>query len=281
LVQEVVMHRRLAAAALLLLAAPFARAAYSPATADGWSTTAGRVAGLGGALFRTDVWLFNPDDSATATVTLVLHPAVSTGQAAAAPVASDPIVLAPRETRFIPDVTLETVPAGDGVVGALEWQSATAIMAAARIYTFTPTGTFGFFLAGIPQSESMTAKSSPDDDIHVLQMYGVNSGDVNFRTNLDLANTSGVVLPVEVRVIDPVTALVYGGTQTYSIAPGSLLRVGQILEAVGAPRIDGLRVTAAVAAGASVPSGGLLAAAYTADNRTQDAFAFVGQRQSP
>lgn len=275
------MHRRIAIAVLVLFAAPFARAAYSPASTDGWFITAGRVAGQGGSLFRTDVWLFNPDASSPATVTLILHPAVSTGQPAAAAVASDPIVLAPRETRFFPDVTLETVPAGDGVVGALEWQSASAVMAAARIYTATPTGTFGFFLAGVPQGESMTAKSSADDEVNVLQIYGTNSGDENFRTNLDLTNTSGVVLSVEVRVIDPVSALVYGGTQAYSLAPGSLLRVGQILEAVGAPRIDGLRITAAVAAGTSVPAGGLLAAGYTADNRTQDAFAFVGQRQSP
>jgi len=28
-------------------------------------------------------------------------------------------------------------------------------------------------------------------------------------------------------------------------------------------------------------SGGVVAAAYTLDNRTQDAFAFVGQRQAP
>src|SRR5262245_31693668 len=171
------MHRRLAAATLLILAAPFARAAYSPATANGWFITAGRVAGLGGALFRTDIWLFNPDDSATASVTLVLHPAVSTGQSAAAPVTSDPIVLAPRETRFLPDVTLETVPAGDGVVGALEWQSATAVMGAGRIYTFTPTGTYGFFIPGIPQGESMTAKADASDDVRVLQMFGMNSSD--------------------------------------------------------------------------------------------------------
>src|SRR5262245_11651627 len=275
------MHRRFAAAAFLLLAAPFARAAYSPATTNGWFVTAGRVAGIGGALFRTDVWLFNPDASAPATVTLVFHPEVGSGQGAAAAVSSDPIVLAPRETRFLPDVTLETVPAGDGVVGALEWQSATAVMGAGRIYTFTPTGTYGFFIPGIPQGESMTAKADASDDVQVLQMFGMNSSDADFRTNLDLTNTSPVVLPVEVRVIDPVTSLVYGGMQTYSVAPGSLLRLGQILQTVGAPAVDGLRITAAVSAGTAIPSGGLLAAAYTADNRTQDAFAFVGQRTSP
>jgi len=84
---------------------------------------------------------------------------------------------------------------------------------------------------------------------------------------------------VEVRVIDPTTSEIIGGTQSYSVAPGSLVRLGQNLVTVGAPLKDGLRITVAVKEGTVVPSGGILAAAYTLDNRTQDAFAFVGQRQ--
>jgi len=273
------MTRRLAVSVFLLLLASRALAAYSPATTNGWFITTGRVAGLGGALFRTDVWLFNPDDGATVTVTLVFHPAVTSGGADAAPLSSSPLILAPRETRFLPDVTLETVPAGDGAVGALEWQSSGPVMGAGRIYTFTPTGTYGFFLPAIPQSESMTAKESSSDDVHVLHIFGSNSGDSNFRTNLDVTNTSGVTLPIEVRVIDPTTSAIYGGTQVYSIAAGSLLRLGQILESVAAPLEDGLRITVAVKEGTTIPAGGILAAGYTLDNRTQDAFAFVGERQ--
>jgi hypothetical protein len=277
------MNRRLAvafAALMLALVLP-AQAAYSPSTDNGWFITAGRIAGAGGALFRTDIWLFNPDAAASVTVTLLFHPAVTSGQASGAPISSAPVTLAPRETRFFPDVTLDTVPVGDGIVGSLEWLSSGPVMGAGRIYTFTPTGTFGFFLPAIPSSESMGAKASADDAANVLQLYGMNSGSADFRTNLDLTNTSAVPLPVEVRVIDPVTAQIYGGTLTYNVAPGSLLRLGPILTAVAAPLADGLRITVAIAAGTSVPSGGLLAAAYTLDNRTQDAFAFVGQRQDP
>src|SRR5215471_13318000 len=104
--QEVLMRRTLIAASAFLLAASFARAAYSPATTNGWLITAGRVAGVGGSLFRTDVWLFNPDDAASVTLTLVLHPAVTNGAPASASISSAPIVLAARETRFFPDVTL-------------------------------------------------------------------------------------------------------------------------------------------------------------------------------
>ncbi|HEX9303392.1 MAG TPA: hypothetical protein VGA31_02975 [Thermoanaerobaculia bacterium] len=277
------MSRRLLATAslavLLLVPASLAQAAYSPATANGWFITSGRVQGQFNTLFRTDLWLFNPDSSASVTVTLTLYPAIADGAPPATPVNSSPITLAARETKFLPDVTLSTVPAGDGVVGALRWQSSAPILGAGRIYTAAPTGTYGFFVPAVPVAESLTKKASASDSVNVLQIFGVNSGDSNFRTNLDITNTSSVPLPIEVRVIDPVTSEVYGGTQNYVVAANSLLRVGAILSTVGAPLLPGLRITVAVKETAPFTSGGVLAAAYTLDNRTQDAFAFIGQRQ--
>ena len=278
------MSRRLLAtaspAALVLLSASLAQAAYSPATANGWFITSGRVQGQFNTLFRTDLWLFNPDSSASVTVTLTLYPAVADGAPPATPVTSSPITLAARETKFFPDVTLSTVPAGDGVVGALRWQSSGPILGAGRIYTAAPAGTYGFFVPAIPVTESLTKKASASDSVNVLQIIGVNSGDSSCRTNLDVTNTSSVALPIEVRVIDPVTLEVYGGTQNYVVAANSLLRLGAILSTVGAPLLPGLRITVAVKETApAFTAGGVLAAAYTLDNRTQDAFAFIGQRQ--
>ena len=115
-------------------------------------------------------------------------------------------------------------------------------MGGARIYT-APSGTggtYGFFLPAIPVSESLTATTSS------LQIFGMNSGDSNFRTNLDVTNTSGVDLGIEVRVIDPATGESYGGPQDFTVAAKSLLRLGQILVTAGAPAIPGLRITVAV-----------------------------------
>jgi hypothetical protein len=238
---------------VLLLAASPARGAYSPATTNGWFIVAGRVVGFGGAQFRTDVWFFNPDAANSATFTLTFH-----GQ------------------------LLSTVPA-DGQVGALEWFSNIPIMGGMRSFT-APSGctggTFGAFQPGIPTTEAMTPKQSPTDSSNVLQMFGTNSGDPNYRTQVDVTNTSPVAVQIEVRVIDPVTAVIYGGTQTFSVAPKSLLRLGRILETVSAPLTDGLRVTVAIAYGTVVPTGGVLSVAATLDNRSQDQYAFVGQRQS-
>jgi hypothetical protein len=269
-------------AIVVLLVASAAGAAYSPSTTSGWFIVAGRVTGFGGAQFRTDVWLFNPDAQTTAVVTLTFHPQVATGGGAAVPISSAPIALAVRETKYLADVLLATV-AADNQVGALEWSSNIPVMGGMRSYT-APSGctggTFGAFQPGIPTTESMTPKQSATDSSNVLQIFGTNSGDTNYRTQVDVANTSGVAVPIEVKVIDPVTAVVYGGTQSFSIAPRSLLRVGRIIETVGAPTVNGLRVTVAIKEGTAVPSGGVLAVASTLDNRSQDQYAFIGQRQS-
>jgi hypothetical protein len=150
------------------------------------------------------------------------------------------------------------------------------------VYTISLTSpaTFGFFVPAIPVAESMTAKMSATDSSNVLQIFGISSGDSNFRSSLDVANTSGVTLPIEVRVIDPTDASVYGGVQNFSLAAKSLLRLGNILQTVGAPLKVGLRVTVAVKESSAIPSGGVLAVVTTLDNTTNDGFAFVGQRQS-
>jgi hypothetical protein len=274
------MNRRILAAAAALALFAFARpaqAAYSPATSNGWFTTAGRT--TGGAS-RSDVWLFNPDTITGnfVTVTLIFHPAVGSGAAQGAPVASSLIILAARETKYLPDVTLSVVPAADGVFGSIEWQSSGPLLGVLRNITGT-SGTLGPIVPGTPQSESMTPKASSSDAVNVLHLFGLSSGDANFATRLDVANTSNVVLPIDVKVIDPSNNVV-GSNQHFSIAPRSLLRVGTILQTVGAGLIDGLRITVGVTEGTNVPEGGILATATVTDGRTADSYAVLGQRQS-
>ncbi len=274
-------YRAAVPAILLFLAASAASAAYSPSTTNGWFIVVGRVTGVGGAQFRTDNWFFNPDAVNFATFTLIFHGQVANGGAAPAPISSSPITLAPRETKLLADVLLSTVPA-DGQVGTLEWQSDRPIMGGMRSYT-APSGctggTFGAFLPGIPTTESMGPKQSATDSSNVLQVFGTNSGDPNYRTQFDVINTSSGSVTIEVKVIDPVTALVYVNN-SYAVAGKSLLRVGRILESSAIPVINGLRVTVAIKEGTAVAAGGLLAVGETLDNRSQDQYAFVGLRQS-
>jgi hypothetical protein len=274
------MNLRTCAAAVLfasLLATGAAHAAYSPASTNGWFPIVGRGPGAApNTQIRSDVWLFNPDLSAAATVTLVFHPAVSSGAPAGAAVSSAPIVLFPRETRFLPDVTSATVAAGDGSYGALEWVSDLPLLGTLHKYASGIQGTAGGYSGAIPASESMGARASATDAVTVLQVFGLHSGDASFTTALDVANTSTVALPVEVKVIAPDASIL--AASSYTIAAHSLLRAGNPFAGLAAN--EGLRVTVAVKENTAIPSGGVLAAATVTDVRSNDANVVLGARQS-
>ncbi len=259
-----------------LLSASSALAASSPASTNGWFPIAGRGPGPGNTQVRSDLWLFNPDLTTNATVTLVFHPSVASGAPAGASVSSTPIVLFPRETRFFPDVTALTIAAGDGNFGAIEWVSNVAILGTLHKYASSIAGTAGGIYGATPSSESMGAKASAADAVNILQLFGLHSGDASFSTQLDVANTSTVALPIEVKVVQPDASIV--ASTAYTVAPKSLLRVGNPLS--GLPLNDGWRITVGVKEATSVPSGGILAAATVTDVRTNDGNVVLGSRQS-
>ncbi|MFN2633864.1 MAG: hypothetical protein ABR610_10645 [Thermoanaerobaculia bacterium] len=262
---------------LLLLCAANAGAAYSPASPNGWFPIAGRGPAAGNAQVRTDLWLFNPDASAQAHVTLTFHPAAGSGAPAGAAVNSAPIVLFPHETKFFGDVTAATLPAGDGLFGAIEWTSDVAIMGTAHKYVSSVAGTAGGTYGATPSSESMGARSSATDTVNVLRVFGLHSGDASFSTALDLVNTSTVPLPVDVKVVQSPSTAILSST-SYTIAPKSLLRVGNPFSGIAAD--DTLQVTVGVREGTAISSGGVLAAATVTDLRSSDANVALGQRQS-
>ncbi|MDQ2870881.1 MAG: hypothetical protein M3S32_09075, partial [Acidobacteriota bacterium] len=230
---------------LFLFAASHAQGAYSPASTNGWFPIAGRGPAAGNAQIRTDIWLFNPDPSAQAHVTLVFHPALPPAPGGPA-VTAAPIVLFPHETKFFGDVTAATLPAGDGNFGAIEWTSDVAIMGTAHKYVSSVAGTAGGTYGATPSSESMGARASAGDTVNVLRLFGLHSGDASFATALDLVNTSAVPLPVDVKVVQsPSTAVL--STTSYTVAPRSLLRVGNPFTGIALD--DTLQVTVGVREG--------------------------------
>jgi hypothetical protein len=270
------IHRSAAAVLCALLIAPaIGYAAYSPASTNGWFPIVGRGPGPSNSQNRTDLWLFNPDAAANATVTLTFHPSAASGAPAGAAVNSAPIVLFPRETKFFPDVTSVTVPVGDAF-GSLEWNSNVAVMASVHKDLSSVTGTSGGVYGGTPGSEALGARASATDSVNVLQLFGLHAGDANFSTQLDVANTSAVALPVDVRVIQSPSNSILA-TTSYTVAPKSLLRAGNPFQ--GLSLDETLRVTVAVREGTSIPSGGVIASATVTDLRSSDANVVLGQRQ--
>lgn len=262
--------------ALALAMPAISTAAYSPASTNGWFPVVGRGPAPGNAQIRTDLWLFNPDATAQATVTLVFHPSVASGGAQAASISSAPVELFPRETKYFPDVTASTVAAGDGSFGALEWVANIAVMGTVHKYVSSVAGTSGGYYGATPISESMPARASATDSVNLLQLFGLHSGDASFSTALDVANTSTVALPIDVRVIRSDATIL--ATSSYTVAPKSLLRAGNPFTGLSAD--DRLRVTVAVRENNPVTEGGIVAAATVTDLRTNDSNVVLGQRQS-
>ena len=176
-------------------------------------------------------------------------PSVSSGQSALPDVTSDPITLAPRETRFFADVTLGTVPAGDGVVGALEWRSDRSAHGLGAHLHIHAHGNLRFLPAGDPdvrvhdaQDGRRRSRARPPDLRHQL---GRRELPDEPRRREHLERDAADRGPRHRRRPRRSSAAP-GRTR---VAPGSLLRLGQILETVGAPLEDGLRITVAIAPG--------------------------------
>lgn len=193
---------------------------------------------------------------------------------------SHSIAIGPGETKYLPDVTQITLAAPDGQVGALEWRSTLPLMGGIAVYTEgSGGGTYGFGVPATPFSRSMPPKRSSSDTANELQLFAMNCGDPNFRVGLDITNTSNATVPVDVRVVDPFTGVPYGGVKSFSIPPRSLYRAGRILETVGAPLMQGLRITVSIREGTVLGpgGGGIIALVTTLDNRTNDGRSFAGQ----
>jgi hypothetical protein len=268
--------------ASLLLTGPPALAFSSPASTDGWIPGVGHATGSTGT-FQTDLWIFNPSSENPTDVTLEFHLAEADGTAPAAEVTE---VIAPRETRLFSDFTTTEMNLSGTVLGNLHYTSdAGNVMVAARIYTAQPSGTFGFFQAGIPSSEALGPRSSSDDTVDIWQMYGL-TNDASFRTNVDVTNTSPFPVTVILNVVEPESSLIInnaGAGQTATLLPYSNHRFSDVLNAsnVGSTYVNApaLRVTVAVPETEN-PAAGVFAVASVLDTRTSDGYLFPGERQS-
>src|SRR5215472_5723242 len=237
-----------AAAAVLLRWLP-AAGFSSPASTDGWIPGVGHATGSTGT-FQTDLWVFNPSSENPTDVTLEFHRAEADGSAPAAQVTE---VIAPRETRLFTDFTTTEMNLSGTVIGNLHYTSDGGnVMVAARIYTLQPSGTFGFFQAGVPSSEALGPRSSSDDTVDVWQMYEL-TNDAGFRTNVDVTNTSPFPVMVILNVVEPESSLILnngGAGQTATILPYSNHRFSDVLNPsnVGSTfaNTPALRVTVAV-----------------------------------
>ncbi len=253
--------RKLLIVSLLLASVAGTALAVSPGT-DVFLASVGRLQGScpGGvcALYRTDVWIYNPSTSQTATVGVYF---LARQTANTAP-AVQYVQVAPGETKAELDI-FQTLYGLDEVAGALELKSDQQIVVTGRIYdanvqTNKGTGTAGQFFPGIPKELAIGAGSGTN-------LIGVSQDAAGtFRANFGFVETTGNTATVVVDKRDGSGTLL--ASKTYTIGPYGAQQVS--ITDVGGPLGTNQRLVVNVTQG----SGRIIAFASQIDNATGDPY---------
>jgi hypothetical protein len=231
---------------------------YVPAVGHGTGAVSGGVA----ALWRGDVWIFNPSTTQSATVSIYMllrnqgnpNPAVRT------------ITVNPGETRYLPDVVYNTFGL-DNTYGGLRVISTIPVVVSGRSYDANVTvtgkaqGTAGQFFSGVPADLAIGLGDSTDIiglDQDNYQTTGL------WRSNLAFVETTGYPVDLTVSRIDS------NGTVLGSIAQHlegrQVSQINYVITAIVNTYGSNQRIRVAVTGG----SGRVITNASRMDNRTGD-----------
>jgi len=172
----------------------------------------------GVANWQTDMRLFNAGTT-DAEATLTFH-----SQSGTAPRVANIVVPAGQVKQF--DKSLASIfgVANDGGAIHVSTATPTRLVATARTYNQTSTGTFGQFISGVTPQESTGVGSRP---LQILQVEESN----RFRSNIGLAETTGKPVTLELSVTPP-DAKVTIVTQV-SLQPNEFRQINAMLRSVG------------------------------------------------
>ena len=208
------------AAALLAVAALVA----GPVTADSIASPVSYLpivdfAGATG-VWRTDVWIFNPETSLENDVVLYFTPAGVDGTALEGLRIKPP--LAPRESVSLTSI-LQTIFKETGTYGVLEVRATYPVMVTSNTYNIArPPGTFGQYSPGQPDRNALGFDDSVFGDLYVTGL----TNDVNLQTNAVVMNPSNVELQAGVQLVDAM-GIIYG-TRLYTVKPFSLTQLNDV-----------------------------------------------------
>jgi hypothetical protein len=142
--------------------------------------------------WRTDLRIFNSSGTST-PATVTFYPQGNPGAAL-----TSEIVLEGGEVKAIDNVLLNlfNAPSGSGGSIVVTTPASSSLVATARTYNQTSTGTYGLFVPGVTPAESVGAGARS------LQILQVEQSE-RYRTNIGIAETTGNGATVEVSVILP------------------------------------------------------------------------------
>lgn len=254
--------------------APGARAALDSIVTNDAFLPAVHINGASG-IFRTDVWIFNPDPALRATVDLYYTEADTDGTADSG-YRIDPD-LDPRESVSLADLVAE-VFGKTSSYGLLEVRGSVPLIVTSNTYNVAGAvpGTYGQFSPGQAYRNALGFDDSIAGDLYVTGLFN----DPGHRTNAVLMNPAGIPLEAGVQLVDSV-GNVYK-TVVADVPPYSLHQLNDVFYqdfASSSPPQGGpwrLNVFVNLANGAKV-----LCYATVTDLRTGDPYLIPGQAAQP
>jgi subtilisin-like proprotein convertase family protein len=220
------------------------------------------LAGVSGATWVSDVTLFNPSPSRSATLRLALVPSRTDGTALHH---QAELFVGPQATIAVSDVT-STLFGLRQVSGHLLLQSSVPeLLVSSRTGTIGDHGGgYGQFIEGVSATEDTLAVGSPP-----LVLCHLDETE-SFRTNVGFSEISGHPVTLQVIVFDGTTGAPLSAPRPYVLKPFSHL---QFRLPTGGRRRNLYAVVAAVEG-----AGRALAYASRVDNASQDAMYIAGRR---
>ena len=262
------------AAALLAIAI-----GASPAAADTIATTSAflpavNITGATG-VFRTDVWIFNPEPTLQNDVVLYFTPAGVDGTKLEGLRIDPP--LAPRESVTLTDI-LRNYFKVTGTFGLLEVRGKYPILVTSNTYNVagaTP-GTYGQYSPGQPYRNALGFDDSIYGNLYVTGL----TNDPALRTNAVLMNPSDARLEAGVELVDA-AGNVYG-TRIHEVEPYSLKQLNDVFgsefRSFSPPEGGPYRLNVYVNLGNGAR---ILTYATVTDTRTGDPYLIPGQAMRP
>lgn len=196
-----------------------------PAAADSIATTnaylpAVSITGATG-VFRTDVWIFNPEPTLENEVDLYFTPAGADGTNLPGIRISPP--LAPRESVSLTDIVRQYFGRTE-TFGLLEVSSQHPVLVTSNTYNVSGAvaGTYGQYSPGQPWRSSLGFDDSVFGDLYVTGL----TNDPNLRTNAVVMNPTDVELEAGVQLVDA-NGMIYG-TRVVVVKPYSLHQLNDV-----------------------------------------------------
>jgi hypothetical protein len=218
-----------------------------------WITASAHAEGVGGTQWVTDLEVHNPEnEQATVTVSLLPRNRANPNPE------TQTFTVDPGESRRLADV-LESLFAFTGAAALRVESQGAAVLVSSRTYNDSASGTYGQFIAGVPESGSISGSEA-----RLVQLSRSKSRNSGFRTNIGFANVGSTDISVTVDLYDGSGTLL--GTTDHAVQAYGHVQITDIFGKVTSGDVDnGYAVV-----GSSTPGARFFAYASVVDNRSGD-----------